>query len=490
MPLLKGINHIKQGKMTTLPTDFISQTRAFMPDALWQKLLAGMAMEPPVSIRLNPCKCPKEGFEISLADGGVPWCRDGWYLKRRPNFTFDPWLHAGAYYVQEASSMFVDTVLRQYAGQEPLRVLDLCAAPGGKSTAAMGALPRGSVLMSNEPVRNRAQILSENIQKYGHPNIIVTNNYADAYARSGLQFDIIIADVPCSGEGMFRKDEGAIGEWSLGNVNKCQALQRQIIYDIWPCLQPGGLLIYSTCTFNTLEDEHNVSYIANRLGADVLPIETDDSWHITPSLLDGFTLPVCRFMPGVTRGEGLFMAALRKHGDAIDDKQRKAKAKKGDKRQKGKPNKLPSEISTWLKEPDSYHIERRNGMIEAIPNAFSDMYDTACTHLKTMHAGIAMGETKGKDIIPAHGLALSTAVSDKAFASAELTYEQAISYLRKEAVTLPGGTPRGYVIVRYKGLALGFEKNIGNRANNLYPGEWKIKSTHTPEGDNEIIKIG
>lgn len=226
----------------TLPEDFINYTKALTGNELWSIISRGLADEPPVSIRLNPFKCASGSPAESLSDGKVGWCDSGYYLNSRPNFTFDPLLHAGLYYVQEASSMFLDRVMRQYASDGPRTMLDLCAAPGGKSTVARAALPEGSLLISNEPMRTRAQILAENMQKFGHEDVIVTNNYPRDFGKSRLMFDVILTDVPCSGEGMFRKDDTAISEWSVQNVEKCWRLQREIVSDVWQCLKPGGLL--------------------------------------------------------------------------------------------------------------------------------------------------------------------------------------------------------------------------------------------------------
>lgn len=471
-----------------LPEDFINNTKDALGNNLFETLCNGLEAETPVSIRLNPQKCNVDDVTIEGCSGRVPWCADGYYLKSRPNFTFDPMLHAGLYYVQEASSMFLDKVLRQYT-DSPTAVLDLCAAPGGKSTVARSVLPEGCLLISNEPIRQRAQILTENIQKFGNPDVIVTNNYPDDFKRSGLTFDIIIADVPCSGEGMFRKDPEAIKEWSMQNVDKCWKLQRSIVESIWDNLKPGGLLVYSTCTFNTKEDEENVRYICEELGAELLTVETDTEWNITGSVLPDFDKPVYRFLPGLTKGEGLFMAVMRKDGDT-DSELRALKKDNKKKKERNKPGAgkqvLPD--SSWLLNSENFDITDNNSRYTAIPKAWHSMYDMAAKSLKILSAGVPMGELKGKDIIPAHALALSTSLNLSTFATAELDYAQALSYLRKEAVALPDGTPRGYVIVKYKGIPLGFEKNIGNRANNLYPAEWKIKSQHTPEGLNEIIR--
>lgn len=457
-----------------------------MGDKLFGRLVDGLNEEPPVSIRLNPLKCPNA--DIRLKDEFVPWCETGMYLKERPNFTYDPLLHAGLYYVQEASSMFLYQVLKQYV-TEPVMMLDLCAAPGGKSTVARTALPEGSLLFSNEPMRTRAQILSENIQKFGHRDVIVTNNFPIDYQKSKLQFDVILTDVPCSGEGMFRKDEGAIAEWSAQNVENCWTKQREIVSDIWDCLKPGGILIYSTCTFNAKEDEGNVAWIMSALGATALTVTVDEKWNITGSLLPSFTGPVYRFIPGCTRGEGLFMAVLRRERDSNPS----ATQQKDKKRKERNDKKSRSSIKfnkAWWNDSDTFDIKQPDEQsFVAIPQVWSDIYDRACKSLKVLHAGICLGQMKGKDIIPDQSLALSTSLAVNAFPRVELDYQQAICYLRKEAVMLPQGTPTGFVLVTYKGFPLGFEKNIGNRANNLYPAEWKIKSTHIPEDNNEIINI-
>lgn len=300
--------------MTNLPSEFTHSTRLLMGDERFERFLHSFEEPSPVSIRLNTLK----SNGLKAIDGEqVPWCQGGYYLKSRPNFTFDPLFHAGCYYVQEASSMFLDEVLRQHL-PAILRetgggtALDLCAAPGGKSTLLRAALPSDVTLYCNEPDRKRANILLENIQKQGHPNVIVTSRLARDYADARMLFDFILCDVPCSGEGMFRKDSGAISEWSLRNVMHCQELQRSIIKDIWPCLKPGAIMVYSTCTFNTHEDEENVRWITEELGAELLPVATHEEWHITGSLLSGWDKPVYRFIPGTTRGEGLFMAVLRK----------------------------------------------------------------------------------------------------------------------------------------------------------------------------------
>ena len=307
--------------MVNLPADFVAETRRIMGDERYNRFVGAFDEEAPTSIRVNPRIAIDHGpLTMDHSDSQVPWCSEGYYLNNRPQFTFDPLLHAGCYYVQEASSMFVTHILRNVQcsmvnGQCSMVnvqcALDLCAAPGGKSTALRSVLPDDCVLISNEPMGNRAQILLENVTKWGGPNHIVTNNYPRDFRKAKLKFDLILCDVPCSGEGMFRKDPNAISEWSAQNVEKCWQLQREIVADAWECLNPGGLLIYSTCTYNTKENEENIRWILDTYDAQVLDIPVDPSWNITGSLLQGFNEPVYRFIPGITRGEGLFVCALR-----------------------------------------------------------------------------------------------------------------------------------------------------------------------------------
>ncbi len=422
-----------------LPKEFEEYTRSLMGEELYSKLISGLAATPPVSIRLNPFKVAKDAYleDEEQLNGlqltPVPWAKDGYLLSERPSFTLDPLFHAGAYYVQEASSMLLDFIIRQLV-KEPVTMLDLCAAPGGKTTCAMAALPEGSILYSNEPIRTRANILAENVMKFGHPDIIVTNNYAKDYAKAKKTFDVILTDVPCSGEGMFRKDPNAINEWSTSNVDSCWKIQRSIVEDIWQCLKPGGILIYSTCTFNAHEDEENVQWIIDNLGADPIALEgVKEEWNITGALKGN--LPVYRFIPGKTKGEGLFMAVMRKKGE-------------------------PTQGSTPT-------ILKKEGKISMKEKG-----------LKVMTHGINPPTQKGKKTIPDISLALSINQKENDYPHIDVDRQTAINYLRREAITLPADTPRGIVTITYKGLGLGFANNIGNRANNLYPQEWRIKTTH------------
>ena len=441
-----------------LPTDFEQQTKELMGEELYGVLVKGLQEDVPVSIHLNPFKCP-DGSRVVLEDCRVPWSEYGYYLSHRPNFTFDPLLHAGMYYVQEASSMFIEWVLRQILTKHlphPIAVLDLCAAPGGKSVAARSVLPAGCMLYSNEPIRPRAQVLWENMQKMGHPDVMVTNKYASDYHRAGMSFDIILADVPCSGEGMFRKDPAAIREWNMKKVEKCQRLQREIISDIWPCLRPNGILIYSTCTFNAHENEENVAWIAEELCADFIDIDIKEEWNITGSLTDNH--PVYRFIPGLTRGEGLFVAVLRKKEGAFNEELR---------------TKNEESDNAFANDPKSYSSKK----VPTLKKEYPSKKKTPC---KKESSSFILHPSLPKDY-SLHSKALSIVDDNKEYPHIDIDYAQAINYLRKEAIVLPPDTPKGIVLLTYQHIAIGFAKNIGNRANNLYPAEWKIKSTHIPE---------
>lgn len=469
-----------------LPNDFILQMKDIIGDENSRRLCDALAEKATVSIRLNRAKTSDIPFDTDTVGKPVAWCNDGFYLKERPLFTLDPLLHAGAYYVQEASSMFLSHVVGTLLGKKtadddiektdlaPLAILDMCAAPGGKSTILRTMMPQDSLLIANEPIGKRANILSENIQKQGFPNTIVTNNYPKDFSRSGIMFDFILCDVPCSGEGMFRKDRQAIEEWSPQSVAKCQALQREIVSEAWKCLRDGGTMIYSTCTFNTRENEENIRWIADELGGEVIDIPTEPSWNISGSLLKDFNMPVYRFIPGKTEGEGLFMAVIRKKDDTTIYSKANRNIK-GKNRNNGKNGTVG--LSKYIRRADDFTTVETDSDIVAFPKMWEQIYKIARKNLRIVHAGITIGQTKGRDFIPHQALALSTILKKDAFPCVDLEYEDAIKYLRKESIELHGDVPRGYVVVCYKGLPLGFVKNIGNRSNNLYPNEWRVRMT-------------
>ena len=444
-----------------LPADFTALMRQQWGEEISSSLCESLSStEPSVSVRLNRAKLAAGNSDFAFQSSAerVPWCPDAYWLTSRPAFTFDPLLHAGAYYVQDASSMFLAQVVRQHVSS-PSVVLDLCAAPGGKSTLLRALLPDGSLLVSNEPIAKRAQILAENITKWGHPDTAVTQNYPADFASLTSFFDFIVADVPCSGEGMFRKEEEAVRDWSMDAVRACQQRQRDILRDVWPALKPGGLLCYSTCTFNHLEDEDNVEWICRQLGAEVVPLRVDATWNV---------LGCHHFLPSRLRGEGFFLCLLRKISASS------GVTPSAVRRSKGVAEKVPTAVCDWVQ--GDYVFSACKGIVTAFPVRHAALLPSL-RRLHLLTEGVRLAEPKGRDWQPSHALALSLARRSDAFPVAELDYDTSLAYLRREAICVDA--PRGYVLVAFRGLPLGFVNNLGNRANNLYPPEWRIRSGYT-----------
>jgi 16S rRNA C967 or C1407 C5-methylase (RsmB/RsmF family)/NOL1/NOP2/fmu family ribosome biogenesis protein len=443
--------------MIQLPEAFVERTKTLLADefSAFEKALNETV---PVCVRVND-----KIVDLSPSDTKVKWCDDGFYFDERPIFTADPLLHAGAYYVQEASSMFLNQVVDVYM-QNVNYVLDLCAAPGGKSTLLSQYLPKDSLLVSNEFVRSRAMILAENMTKWGNPNIVVTNNSPKDFERLHGFFDAVIVDAPCSGEGMFRKVPDAISEWSVQNVQQCVIRQKSIIEDVWDSLRNEGVFVYSTCTYNKEENEDNVEWICKTLGAEVLPIDI--------SKFDGIiqTEFGYRFFPHKVKGEGFFISVMRKISENTVS-EIKIKNNKKD-------NKLidrHKEFSNQINNADDFEIKELNQKIIAFPKKYYFECLYLEKHFNCILNGVEIAEIKGKDIIPSHQLALSKIINIDAFDTVELNYEAAIAFLRKESININDEIPRGYILVTYQHLPLGWIKNLGNRANNLYPQHWRIR---------------
>lgn len=476
--------------------------------------------EPEVSVRLNPRKnhfgteadtdhadkgLPAASLPAdAVVTGRVPWWPEaGVYLAERPRFTMDSALHQGRYYVQDASSMITAAVAR-YLGRRigcPLLWLDACAAPGGKSTAALDGLPERSFVLANEFDFKRAEILFENVVKWGSPYTAVSRGDTSRLSRLRGLFDVVAVDAPCSGEGMMRKDATAREQWSPRLVDECATLQMQIVENVWEALRPGGFLIYSTCTFNTEENEANVRRIIDRFGAEpVRPEIIDAAGNLLPALpIDGAVtlpddaapLPAMRFIPGRIRGEGLFMAILRKPGElipAIADTPSLTKNKKGAKAAPGGAKstidpKLAAQAAAWIDPSRAADFEvctsDADGTLGIFPRAWKQLLPHLKSNLDLLAAGTPVATVKGKSLIPCHPLAMSTAMNPDAFPRVELSPRQALEYLMRETPQLPDGAPAGFVTVTCNGYPLGFMKNLGNRANNLYPKEWRIRSKFT-----------
>ncbi|MDR2823861.1 MAG: RsmB/NOP family class I SAM-dependent RNA methyltransferase [Prevotellaceae bacterium] len=415
-----------------------------------------MNLPPLVSIRANN----KTSLDFTFAVEQVKWCKSGFYFSSRPQFTLDPMLHAGAYYVQEASSMFLEQIVNQ-CFNDAKTVLDLCAAPGGKSTLLLNAMNKDSLLISNELMRNRANILNENITKWGNDNVIVTNNKPSDFKHLTAFFDVILADAPCSGEGMFRKDAQAIAEWSPQNVKMCAARQREICAKIWAALKPEGIFIYSTCTFNRAENEENTQWICENLGAEILKINISDFPEITETD-SGY-----RFYPHKTKGEGFFISILRKNKNEeniFKVKLRNLKVQNID---------IKRFEQIKLKKNDNIFFAEEN-CIKSCMFDFYPEFQFFEKNFKTLKSGLTLGEIKGKDFVPSHELAMSKLIDTEQINRIEVDAEIALKFLRKENVFW-GNRPLGYILLTYKNVPLGWIKNLGNRANNLYINEWRVR---------------
>ena len=479
-----------------------------LPEAFVQMLLqrpqgrvlveALSTSEPEVSVRIAAHRGLGKPLNVDIA----PWNDRLAYLSGRPRFTFDPALHQGLYYVQDASSAALPAVLRHaltQAGIDPdgeLRVLDACAAPGGKTTAVADALGGiGTVLIANEFDRTRAGVLVENLQRWGDPRVIATCADAASFGTLHEAFDVICADVPCSGEGMMRKDTDAVAQWSPSLVRDCAAIQRRILHGLWDALRPGGVLVYSTCTFNTAEDEDNVHYIVDELGATPLSTGLEGLPGVSPGYFenDCAPFPCSHFYPGIARGEGLFVAALRKDGESAQaaqgDDMRRSKSSKRKIASKAQP--VPEAVRRMVRGDMVWSTDAAAAITAAPPAVAAMAARLADAGLRVILGGVEVGTIKGRDVIPAHALAMSQALNVEAFVKVPIGWREAVSYLQRNAPILPENTPRGIVLLTYQGHPLGFAKNLGNRANTLLPANRRIISPHLPEvPENVLAAVG
>jgi 16S rRNA C967 or C1407 C5-methylase (RsmB/RsmF family)/NOL1/NOP2/fmu family ribosome biogenesis protein len=446
-----------------------------------EALLNALTHDPCVAVRPNMAK-----RKVKVVEGQtVPWSSLGRILTDRPAFTFDPLFHAGCYYVQEPSTLFVEVAVRQalplLSPAMPLTVLDLCAAPGGKTTLMRSLLPDDALLVANEPVSGRLQVLLENVMKWGHPGMAVTSAQGKDFGQMTSAFDLILVDAPCSGEGMMRKEDEAARQWSPTLVEQCSKLQRRIVGDVWNALRPGGFLIYCTCTYNVEENEENVMHFCRELGAEVLPLPVDEAWGICGSLSPGIRVPVYRFMPHRVDGEGFFLALLRKTGDARSPRPETRK------RKNVQFSALNSQIRPWIADGD-YCSWEMDGVVHALPSQYASFVSWLAGHVHLVSAGVPVAETSKGKVRPVTALALSNLLKKGAFPVAELTYTEAIRYLRRETLVLPSSTPRGIVLVTFMGRPLGFVNNLQSRANNLYPPSWRILSAHVPSHYQPVVE--
>lgn len=439
-------------------------------------------MDEPVSIRLNP---EKNGFaesgEIAIIEPGyfslsrkslcakVPWSSQGFYLKERPLFTVDPLFHAGVYYVQEASGMFLEQAMIQTVDLSmPLKVLDLCAAPGGKSTLIQSLISNDSLLLSNEVIRSRVGPLLENLTKWGGKNVVVTQNDPAAFSKLEHYFDLMVVDAPCSGSGLFRRDPEAIRDWSPDQVWACSMRQQRILADALVALKPNGTLIYSTCSFSSEENESIVDWLISECGFEPIPLNLKSEWNIVDSrspLLNG---PGYRFYPDRLKGEGLFLACLRKKGNRVKQNGRVPKLAFD------RPEKKERMIlQDWIREDSTMDLIKREDQVYAIPAFWKSDLALLQKYLYVRKAGILLGKLTPKELIPHHELAMSQLCSEKIKRLA-LDLENAIQYLKKDDMNL-SFPEKGWTLLQFENINLGWLKNLGNRINNYYPVEWRIR---------------
>ncbi len=437
-----------------LPEAFVERTQKILGKEF--PLFETAVEQPsPVSVRVN------NKMKYIPSENRVPWCDTGYYLDERPLFTADPFFHAGVYYVQEASSMFLQQVVKQYF-PDAGRVLDLCAAPGGKSTLLLQTLPDDTLFVCNETVPARANILAENIIKWGNGNTVVTNNNPKAFSQLEHFFDAIVVDAPCSGEGMFRKDEEAVVQWTEKNVQVCAERQRNILSDVWTALKPGGFLVYSTCTYNKEENECNVRWICDELGAEVQRVDLNGNTQIVET---GFGY---RFYPHRIKGEGFFISILRKN----EGEQEHFFQVKPDKKELSQNNKV--QIPYSLKEPEKWKFLWDGNRLTAYLKSRADEILWLKKRLRVLYAGIEMGEVKGKDFLPSPCLAFSKYLDIDSVKKYNVDYQKAIAFLKREPLVI-SDTERGFILICYDNQPLGWVKNVGNRCNNFYPQEWRIR---------------
>ena len=450
-----------------LPASFIDYTRALLGDEEYTELVTALESEQPVSIRLNPLK----PFGFQSGESAVPWCTSGFYLKERLTFTFDPLFHAGCYYVQEASSMFVEQALRQYAGEEPAVMLDLCAAPGGKTTLYASLAGPDGLVVANEIDRRRAQVLADNVRKWGTGNVAVTTCEPRQLGDFEAWFDMVAVDAPCSGEGMFRKDAQARAEWSEGNVKLCAARQDGILREAWRALKPGGRLIYSTCTFNRDEDEGALERMLAWAGDEVAEAEdmaVDGAWGIVCGRVGAFR--TYRFYPYRARGEGFFAAVACKAYDA-GGRCRTPKARRTVFAQVDKAS--AAELRRWVRTPERMCFAAVGDTCYGYYVAQAEAVKALGEALPVIYAGVAMGQFFKGSLRPDPALAFFCGLNREAVSAAELDEAQALCYLRRQEVAA-GAFAEGVNLVCARGRALGFAKRIGNRVNNMYPNTLRI----------------
>jgi 16S rRNA C967 or C1407 C5-methylase (RsmB/RsmF family)/NOL1/NOP2/fmu family ribosome biogenesis protein len=453
------------------PIDFIENLKTAFPQE-FEKMLSAIQNEVKTSVRLNP----KKTFDVTLLpiEKKIDWADNGYFLKTRPSFTNDPLFHAGAYYPQEASSMFLEFVLKSlYANnkKEGVKALDLCAAPGGKSGILVDFFADESFILSNEVIGSRAGILHQNMSKWGRANTHVSNNDPKAFSKIKAFFDLVVIDAPCSGEGLFRKDPKAIQEWSLENVNLCSLRQRRILADVLPALKEDGFIIYSTCTFNNSENIDNLKYFCDEFDLESVSLKNIPDYIFKKQSIgkDKKTIEGYHFLPHLVEGEGFFIGILKKKN--AENISHHPSFKNNKKQHFNKPIKftLPFDFDN-----NKYTLEIKNEYVVTYLQSHEEDLFYLKKFLNIIKSGLLLGEIKGKDFIPSQEMALSVDFSEK-YPSFEIDFEQAQAYLRKINFNLnQQDAEKGYYLIKYQNHAIGFIKVIPGRFNNLYPKNARI----------------
>jgi 16S rRNA C967 or C1407 C5-methylase (RsmB/RsmF family)/NOL1/NOP2/fmu family ribosome biogenesis protein len=456
-----------------LPEDFIQRldSQKYIDK---EALLKALEEPSPVSIRINSRKWKS----IPLNAEKVPWSENGYYLNSRPSYTLDPLFHSGCYYPQEASGMFLEQAVKQVIGShQSIRVLDLCGAPGGKSSILSDIIGPDSLLVANEVIRSRASILAETITKWGSGNTIVTQNDPSAFGRLSGYFDLILADAPCSGEGMFRSTI-AVNEWSAENTAHCSVRQKRIIMDIWPALKENGILIYSTCTFNPGENEENIKWLTGRHEAESIRLDIADFKGITEIDYNGIF--GYGFYPDKISGEGFFISVVRKCSSQAKMKLRSP----------GKPELMAGRddraiANKWTHFPENRLLKWRDEIYAV--SCDMDNYLHLFQNLRIINPGTKIFTVKKSDYLPSHELAMSHYLRKDSFPAQDIGFSTAAAFLRRDRFPL-FDSHAGWNLLTYKGVNLGFIKDVGNRLNNYYPVEWRIRMDLPEPGTENLIK--
>ncbi len=520
-----------------LPADFVASLDAILPLGERKLLVEALTMSaPPTSIRLNP-------YKIASPPPGepVPWCRYGRYLPERPLFTLDPSFHAGAYYVQEASSMFLEHIVRELLGDPApatpanqasqaaqtasrphtnpgtpaapltrnlpagLRILDLCASPGGKTTLLSTLAGLDGLVVANEPVRGRVGALIDNVRAWGLGNTLVTTTDPSAFGAVPHFFDLLVVDAPCSGEGMLRKDPEAAAQWSLANVTLCAGRQKRILAEAWDALKPGGILVYSTCTFNPAENEEIAAWLHENYHCQGVDIPLDPAWGVVRTETQG--IPTFHFYPHKAKGEGFTVTVLQKaegkskhtkiafstparsersmhSGKFASDSPayggRPSQPGKSASRSPFSPisRKEVDALRSWVDQPDEMRFECINRTFYGYYSRMAPDVKFLSERLPAVYSGVAMGELFNYKLRPDHALALFSGLErDPArslFSVAELTEQQVLQYLRMETLD-PALFSEGINLVACNDLPLGWIKRIGHRTNTLLPQALRIR---------------